>query len=158
MKKTILTLGACSLLAIAANLPVMANDDIFGEIDVKNYTEVKPPAAAEPALTSTLTPAVTKSADKNAEVIVPGANQMKKSEVMTTQNLQTSISNLESAQADLRSKLTTAQQNYATVDANYVRIKKEREALNKIVKQTTNRIKALEKTKKNIRKTMETAQ
>lgn len=156
MKKTILTLGACSLLAVAANLPAIASDDIFGEIDVKNYTEVQPPATSEPAITTL--PAVTKTNAKPGDVVVPGENQMKKSEVMTTQSLQTSISNLESAQADLRGKLTTAQQNYATVDANYIRIKKERAALNKIVKQTKGRISSLEKTKKHIRKTMDTAQ
>ena len=136
MKKS---LFIAAVIAVSATGLAMADDNIFGDLNASapTSTDLKTTVKVEQPVT------------------IRGTSQMNKDETLTTQSLQSSISNIEAAQNDLRAKLETAQTNYNSVDQEFVRIKQERSALRKIVRQTNSRIKSLERTKKRVQKTIQ---
>ena len=140
MKKNLFVAG---LIAIAAcgviGTSVMAEDDIFGDLNAK--------APESTDLTTTV--------KVEQPVVIRGTSEMSKTENLTNQSLQNTISSLDSAQNDLKVKLETAQTNYDAVNQEYLRAKQERAALRKIVRKTNSRIKSLERTKKSIMKNMQ---
>ncbi len=142
MKKANLFLTFCTVVCIAgvATVPAFAEDNIFGDL------------STVPPVTSDIQAPTVKV---EQPVVIRGTSQMNKSESLTTQSLQNTISSLEAAQADLRTKLETATNNYNTVNQEYLRVKQERNTLKKIVRKTNSRIKSLERTKKNIQKTIQ---
>ena len=140
MKKSLLTAGVVAIAAIGLMSPAMSEDNIFGDLNVK--------APSSTDLTTTV--------KVDQPVVIRGTQQMNQTESLTTQSLQSSITNIEAAQNDLRSKLETAQSNFNTADQEYKRVKQERAALRKIVRQTNSRIKSLERTKKRVQKAIQT--
>ena len=141
MKKSLFTAGIVAIAAIGLVNPAMSEDNIFGDLNVQ--------APASTDLTTTV--------KVDQPVVIRGTQQMNQTESLTTQSLQSSITSMEAAQSDLRSKLETAQSNYNNADQEYKRVKQERAALRKIVRQTNSRIKTLERTKQKVQKTMQTS-
>ena len=143
MKKRNLLITGIVLSALFM-APAFCEDNIFGDLTTT------PPSstAADPQPTVKV----------EQPVSIRGTSQMSKQETLTTQSLQNTVSSLESAQADLKAKLETAQTNYNSVNQEYERIKQERAALNKIVKNTNARIKELERAKVKIQKSIQTGQ
>lgn len=141
MKKSLLTAGIIAVGALGLVAPAMCEDNIFGNIDAK-----------APATTD-LSNATTVKVEQ--PVVIRGASQMNQDENLTTQSLQSSISSIETAQGELRAKLETAQTNYKAADEEFQRIKQERAALRKIVRQTNSRIKSLERTKNKVQKNIQ---
>ena len=140
MKKSLLMAGVTAAATIGLMNPAMSEDNIFGELNT------------QPPTTSDLTTTV----KVDQPVVIRGTQQMNQTETLTTQRLQSSITSIEAAQGDLRTKLETAQSNYNVTDQEYKRVKQERAALRKIVRQTNSRIKSLERTKKRVQKTIQT--
>ena len=120
--------------------PAYCEDNIFGDLTTT------PPAATD------IQPTTVKV---EQPIVVRGTTQMNKQESLTTQSLQNTIASLEAAQTDLRTKLETAKNNYSITDQEYKKIKQERAALKKIVRQTNSRIKTLERSKKNVQKAIQ---
>lgn len=139
MKKSLLA-GIVLVAAIGLINPAMSEDNIFGDLNAKA------PDSSE--LTTTV--------KVEQPVTIRGTSQMNATESLTTQSLQSSISSIEAAQNDLRSKLETAQSNFNAADQEFKRVKQERAALRKIVRQTNSRIKTLERTKTKVQKTIQT--
>ena len=138
MKRSFLA-GIVLVAAMGLISPAMSEDNIFGDLNVKA------PDSTE----------MTTTVKVEQPVVIRGTSQMNQTESLTTQSLQSSIASIEAAQGDLRSKLETAQANYNSADQEYIRIKQERAALRKIVRQTNSRIKSLEKTKQKVQKNIQ---
>ena len=141
MKKNLLTAGVIAIGALGLIAPAMCEDNIFGNLD------------AQAPATTDLSTATTVKVEQ--PVVIRGISQMNQTENLTTQSLQSSISSIEAAQNDLRSKLETAQANYNSADQEFQRVKQERAALRKIVRQTNSRIKSLERTKNRVQKAIQ---
>ena len=139
MKKSLLTGSIIAVAAFGLMNPAMSEDNIFGDLN-----------STAPATTD-----LTTTVKVEQPVVIRGTQQMNQTESLTTQSLQSSITNIEAAQNDLRSKMETAQANFNTADQEYQRVKQERAALRKIVRQTNSRIKSLERTKKRVQKTIQ---
>ncbi|MCR4880860.1 MAG: hypothetical protein K6A44_02795 [bacterium] len=140
MKKNLLTAGVIAIAAVGLMSPAMSEDNIFGDLNTQ--------APATTDLTTTV--------KVDQPVVIRGTQQMNQTETLTTQSLQSSITSLEAAQNDLRTKLETAQSNFNVADQEFKRVKQERAALRKIVRQTNSRIKSLERAKKRVQKTIQT--
>ena len=140
MKKTNLVITGL-VLGVLFTTPALCEDNIFGDLTTT------PPSTTQVNQQPTI--------KVEQPVSIRGNSQMSKQETLTTQSLQNTVSSIEAAQADLRAKLETAQANYNSVNQEYLRVKQERAALSKIVKQTNSRIKSLEKTKIKIQKNMQ---
>lgn len=69
-------------------------------------------------------------------------------------NIQDAILRVDNAQVEIRNQLLDLKTKFADVDAQYVSIKAERKALKKQVSQSEKRLKALDKTKEKMRKSM----
>ena len=123
MKKVNLfsTLGIVICTSCLLTTPAFCEDNIFGDLTTT------PPA------TTDIQPATVKV---EQPIVVRGASQMNKQESLTTQSLQNTVASLEAAQTDLRTKLETAKSNYTSVDQEFKKVKQERAALKKIVRQT----------------------
>lgn len=141
MKKSLLTAGIVAIGALGLIAPAMCEDNIFGNLDT--------PAPKTTDLSNATTVKV------EQPIVIRGTTQMNQDESLTTQSLQSSITSIEAAQGDLRAKLETAQANYNAADQEFKRIKQERSALRKIVRQTNSRIKSLERTKTRVQKTIQ---
>lgn len=141
MKKSLFTLSVVAIAACGLINPAMSEDNIFGDLNTK--------APSTTDLTTTV--------KVEQPVVIRGTSQMNQTENLTNQSLQNSINSIEAAQSDLRTKLETAQSNYNAADQEFKRVKQERAALKKIVRQTNSRIKKLERAKENLQKTMQTA-
>ena len=139
MKRSLFTICLVAVATAGLMSPAMSEDNIFGDLNAK--------APATTDLTTTV--------KVDQPVVIRGTSQMNKDENLTTQSLQSSIASIEAAQNDLRAKLETAQTNYNSADQEYLRVKQERAALRKIVRQTNSRIKSLERTKKNVQKAIQ---
>ena len=139
MKKSLLTASIIAVAAFGLMSPAMSEDNIFGDLN-----------STAPATTD-----LTTTVKVEQPVVIRGTQQMNQTESLTTQSLQSSITSIEAAQNDLRSKMETAQANFNTADQEYQRVKQERAALRKIVRQTNSRIKSLERTKKRVQKTIQ---
>ncbi len=142
MKRNLLTASIIAIGAFGLVAPAICEDNIFGNID------------AQAPATTDLSNATTVKVDQ--PVVIRGISQMNQNETLTTQSLQSSIASIEAAQNDLRAKLETAQANYNAADQEFKRVKQERAALRKIVRQTNSRIKSLERTKNRVQKTIQT--
>ncbi len=141
MKKSLLLAGVIAIGAMGLVSPAFCEDNIFGNIDAK--------APSTTDLSNSTTVKV------EQPVVIRGISQMNQTESLTTQSLQSSISSIEAAQNDLRAKLETAQANYNAADQEFKRVKQERSALRKIVRQTNSRIKSLERTKTRVQKAIQ---
>lgn len=136
----ITTLGVIACAGCLFSAPAICEDNIFGNLTTT------PPAASEIQQTTVKV---------EQPIVVRGSSQMNKQESLTTQSLQNTVASLEAAQTDLRTKLETAKSNYIAVDQEFKKVKQERAALKKIVRQTNSRIKSLERSKKNVQKAIQ---
>lgn len=75
-------------------------------------------------------------------------------ETIGNNNIQDAILRVDNAQVEIRNQLLDLKTKYADIDAQYVTIKAERKALKKQVSQSEKRLKALDKTKEKMRKSM----
>jgi len=147
MKKCLLTAIILSAGAISLTAPAFADGLVF---DPENYS-------SKPAVQKT-TPAKTTTNNTTPAVNTAKVKDITNAKTRENTNLQNALFELDSAQTDVRNQLLEEKAKYTDIDTQYKLIKEQRKQQARAIKDSERRIKQIEKTKKQVRNSMQLSQ
>lgn len=149
MKKFLQTAILVSIGAVGITAPVFADGLVF---DPESYpvtkAEVQNTSGVYTTAPSKVTPAVNTTSVKD----------ITNATTRETNNLQNALFELDSAQTDVRNQLLEERAKYTDIDTQYKLVKEQRKQQHKAIRESERKIKQIEKTKQQIRNSMQLAQ